>query len=61
MKPKVYAIIIEDPYNEYQRLFALADNNFDKLRLEEMAQALAMGDDMEVFVREIVLNTPIEP
>lgn len=56
---KVYAITIEDERDEYKRLFALADNEQDRLRLEEMAEAEAMGDDMEVWVRRIELNTPI--
>lgn len=57
---KVYAITIEDAHGEYGRLYALADNDSDKLQLEEMAQAEAMGDDMEVCVREIELNIPIK-
>lgn len=57
---KVYAITIEDAHGEYGRLYALADNNSDRLRLEEMAQAEAMGDDMEACVREIELNIPIK-
>lgn len=56
---KVYAITIEDAHGEYGRLYALADNTPDRLRLEEMAQAEAMGDDMEACVREIELNVPI--
>ena len=32
---KVYAITIEDAHGEYGRLYALADNDSDKLRLEE--------------------------
>ena len=57
---KVYAITVEDAHGEYGRLYALADNASDKLRLEEMAQAEAMGDDMEACVREIELNVPIK-
>lgn len=57
---KVYAITIEDEQDEYKRLFALADNDPDRFRLEEMAQAEAMGDDMEVWVRVIELNAPIK-
>lgn len=57
---KVYAITIEDAYGEYGRLYALADNDSDSLRLEGMAQAEAMGDDMEACVREIELNVPIK-
>ena len=57
---KVYAITIEDAHGEYGRLYALADNDSDKLRLEEMAQAETMGDDTEVCVREIELNIPIK-
>ena len=57
---KVYAITIEDAHGEYGRLYALADNDSDKLRLEEMAQAETMGDDTEVGVREIELNIPIK-
>lgn len=57
---KGYAITIEDAHGEYRRLYALADNTPDRLRLEEMAQAEAMGDDMEVCVREIELNIPIK-
>lgn len=57
---KVYAITIEDAHGEYGRLYALADNNSDRLRLEEMAQAEAMDDDMEACVREIELNIPIK-
>ena len=57
---KVYAITIEDAQGEYGRLYALADNDSDKLRLEEMAQAETMGDDTEVCVREIELNIPIK-
>ena len=57
---KVYAITIEDAHGEYGRLYALADSDSDKLRLEEMAQAETMGDDTEVCVREIELNIPIK-
>lgn len=57
---KVYAITIEDTHGEYRRLYALADNTPDRLRFEEMAQAEAMGDDMEICVREIELNIPIK-
>lgn len=57
---KVYAITIEDAHGEYGRLYALADNDSDKLRLEEMALAETMGDDTEVCVREIELNIPIK-
>ena len=57
---KVYAITVEDAHGEYGRLYALADNDSDILRLEGMAQAEAMGDDMEAWVREIELNVPIK-
>lgn len=57
---KVYAITIEDAHGEYGRLYALADNDSDKLQLEEMAQAETMGDDTEACVREIELNIPIK-
>lgn len=57
---KVYAITIEDAHGEYGRLYALADNDSDRLRLEGMAQAETMGDDTEVCVREIELNIPIK-
>ena len=57
---KVYAITIEDAYSEYGRLYALADNDSDRLRLERMSQAEAMGDDLEACVREIELNVPIK-
>ena len=37
---KVYAITIEDAHGEYGRLYALADNDSDKLRLAWPRQKL---------------------
>ncbi len=42
---KVYAITIEDAHGEYGRLYALADNDSDKLRLEKWPRQETMGDD----------------